>query len=250
VCLSILLSSTPIDEAAAQALTLVMVVGVIIGYPVACETLTRGRTLGKLVMGLRVVSDDGGPERFRQALVRALFAFVEIWLTFGVLALFASLFSSRGKRLGDTFSGCVVVRERMPDVGSNTAWMHPQLAGWAQSADLSRVPDELALSARGLIARWTDLDPASRSQMAAQLATQIGAFVSPPSPPGTPAEDYLAAVLVERRRRHEQRLTAAPAYTPPTQQAPAQERTDHAPKPQETEPPAPETGTGGFQLPS
>ncbi len=36
------------------------------------ETLSRGRSLGKLALGLRVVSDDGGPERFRQALMRAL----------------------------------------------------------------------------------------------------------------------------------------------------------------------------------
>ena len=44
----------------------------IVGYPVIFETATRGRTLGKMALGLRVVSDDGGPERFRQALFRAL----------------------------------------------------------------------------------------------------------------------------------------------------------------------------------
>ena len=45
---------------------------VFLGYPVAMETLTRGRTLGKMALGLRVVRDDGGPITFRQALVRGL----------------------------------------------------------------------------------------------------------------------------------------------------------------------------------
>src|ERR1700754_565374 len=39
-----------------------------VGYPLAFETATRGRSLGKMALGLRVVSEDGGPERFRQAL--------------------------------------------------------------------------------------------------------------------------------------------------------------------------------------
>jgi uncharacterized RDD family membrane protein YckC len=29
-------------------------------YPTTVETLTRGKSLGKLVLGLRVVRDDGG----------------------------------------------------------------------------------------------------------------------------------------------------------------------------------------------
>ena len=44
----------------------------LVGYPLVFESATRGRSLGKMAMGLRVVSDDGGPERFRQALFRAL----------------------------------------------------------------------------------------------------------------------------------------------------------------------------------
>lgn len=48
------------DEAWAIGLTLLAVVAVLVGYPCAFETLTRGRTLGKMAVGLRVVSDDGG----------------------------------------------------------------------------------------------------------------------------------------------------------------------------------------------
>ena len=79
------------DDALNAAILIIFTVTVIVGYPVAMETATRGRSVGKMVMGLRVISDDGGPERFRQALFRALAGFVEIWMLFGGPAVIASL---------------------------------------------------------------------------------------------------------------------------------------------------------------
>ena len=61
-----------VDAALGAALTLVGFVALFVGVPTLVETLTRGRSLGKLALGLRVVRDDGGPVRFRQALTRAL----------------------------------------------------------------------------------------------------------------------------------------------------------------------------------
>ena len=74
----------------------------------------RGRSLGKMAMGLRVVSDDGGPERFRQALFRALARCIEIWMFAGGPAVICSLVSAKGKRLGDVFAGTMVISERAP----------------------------------------------------------------------------------------------------------------------------------------
>ena len=90
---------------------------VFVGYPLIFETATRGRTLGKMAMGLRVVSDDGGPERFRQALFRALASVVEIWMLLGSPAVICSMLSPKAKRLGDIFAGTVVISERGPKLG-------------------------------------------------------------------------------------------------------------------------------------
>src|SRR4051812_44965956 len=59
-----------LDDALISSLALVGGVAVLVRYPVLFETLSRGRTLGKLAFGLRVVRDDGGPIQFRHALVR------------------------------------------------------------------------------------------------------------------------------------------------------------------------------------
>ncbi|HET7761976.1 MAG TPA: RDD family protein, partial [Phycicoccus sp.] len=100
------------SEAVATAVGLVSVVLVLVGLPTAMETATRGRTLGKLALGLRVVRDDGGPVTVRHSLTRALVGFVEIWLLLGVPALVASVLNSRSKRLGDMAAGTYVVTQR------------------------------------------------------------------------------------------------------------------------------------------
>src|SRR5690348_3557469 len=59
--------SATVSEAASAAISIVLLVLVTIGYPVAFESLMRGRTPGKMALGLRVVRDDGGPIGFRHA---------------------------------------------------------------------------------------------------------------------------------------------------------------------------------------
>lgn len=204
-----------VDDALAAALGLVFYVAVVLGYPVAMETATRGRSLGKLALGLRVVRDDGGPVRFRHALVRGLLAVVEIWLTFGSVALIASLASAQGKRLGDYLAGTVVVRERVPVQGAPVAAMPPPLASWAAGLDLSQVPDDLALAARQYLARAPELAPPVREAMGARLAGALAAVTSPAPPPGTPAWAFLSAVLAERRRREFERLGGERPASPP-----------------------------------
>ena len=87
---------------------------VIVGYPVAFETLTRGRSLGKMALGLRVVREDGGPERFRQAFVRGLLGGGRDLADLRLVALVASLASAQGRRIGDYLAGTVVIHERVP----------------------------------------------------------------------------------------------------------------------------------------
>jgi len=194
------------DSALSAMLALLFVVLTLVGYPVIFETLTRGKSLGKLALGLRVVSDDGGPERFRQALFRALASVVEIWITSGAVAFIASLVSERGKRLGDVFAGTLVISDRAPRTGDTLITMPPQLASWARRLELSRLPAEVAGTARQYLIRWHDLAPAVREEMGARIAAQTASYVSPPPPPGVPPHAYLSAVLAERRRREEERL--------------------------------------------
>ncbi|GLW96010.1 RDD family protein [Microtetraspora sp. NBRC 16547] len=202
------------DTAMTTGLLILLTVLVVVGYPVVFETVSRGRSLGKLAMGLRVVGDDGGPVRFRQALFRGLAGFLEFWMFFGAPALITSLVNQRGKRLGDVFAGTIVIGERAPRQEPPPE-MPPQLAPWASSLELSQLSAELADTARQYLTRWHQLTPDARYQMGIRIAGQVAACVAPPPPPGLPPHTYLAAVLAERRRREELRLAQARAAAAP-----------------------------------
>ncbi|MEV5576846.1 RDD family protein [Spirillospora sp. NPDC052269] len=196
------------DPAWVVGLSILVTALVLVGYPCAFETLTRGRSLGKLAVGLRVVADDGGPVRFRQAFVRALAGVIEFWTLYGAPALLTSLFNRRGKRLGDLFAGTLVIQERVSAAGmyGPVAWMPPFLAGWARTLELSRLPDELAMTARQYLARFWELLPEIRDSLGERIAGEVFAVIGPPPPPGIRPEILLSAVLAERRHREELRL--------------------------------------------
>src|SRR5688500_4317525 len=53
---------------------------ILFGYPIACETMWSGRTPGKAALGLRVVTAEGAPIRFRHAAVRGFLLIVDAYL--------------------------------------------------------------------------------------------------------------------------------------------------------------------------
>ncbi|SKF90822.1 RDD domain-containing protein [Mycobacteroides abscessus subsp. bolletii] len=231
-------SLSQFDAALTGALSIVYSVLALVGYPVIWEMATRGRSLGKIAMGLRVVSDDGGPERLRQAVIRALSAVVEIFMFMGAPAVIASLASAKGKRLGDIFAGTMVISERGPKLPP-PPMMPPQLAQWAQSLQLSGLTSDQADLARQFLNRAVQLAPHTRDQMLYQISTDVLASIAPPPPPGTPPQFMLAAVLAERHRRAlAQMRPDYPATPPPAPSAPP------APEPSESS-----TGRSGFATP-
>jgi uncharacterized RDD family membrane protein YckC len=261
VALLLLMSlvGSEVDDALAAALGIGIVVSVLVGYPLLWETLTRGRSPGKYAMGLRVVRTDGGPIVFRHALARALAGLiVDFGLLSGftgVVAIVVSASTARGQRVGDLLAGTVVVRERLPRTGlDGLPPADPRLAAWATGVELSRLPDDLALTARQFLVRAPQLAPTVRVSLAERLAADVAARVAPPPPAGVPAEPYLLAVLGERRRRESARLGGGPpAWGPPPARPPgpppAPPPPMPPPPPPSPAPAGPAPSTGGFAPP-
>lgn len=201
-----LLTDGNLDGALPTAVELTLVVLIVVGYPVAFETLSRGRSLGKLALGLRVVGVDGSPVRFRQSLARALSGIVEFWLTSGLVALASSLLNRQGRRVGDFLAGTVVVQERTGHRPAAVVEMPPPMTGWARVAELSRLPADVAATVHQYLTRYTAFDARTRYEMGLWLADTVSRYVAPPPPPQASPPEFLAAVLAERRRREEERL--------------------------------------------
>lgn len=198
------------DSAAVTAVLILQIVLVLAGYPIITEWLTRGRTVGKLVFGLRAVRDDGGPIAFRQALVRGLAGLIlekpgllaPLTTIAGVVTISTS---AREKRIGDMLAGTIVLNERSgPQVlAQPPMWVPPPLQPWVLSLDLHRLDDRLALSLRQFVTRAHGMSPTGQVALGEELRRRVLAVTSPPPPVGAPTPDVLLGVLAERRRRAE-----------------------------------------------
>ena len=233
------------DSAAAGALAIAETVLVLAGYPIAFEWLSRGRTVGKLAMGLRVVRDDGGPIGFRHALVRGLAGLVleKPGLLFPLTTVAGALtvsLSEQEKRIGDMMAGTVVLDERSGArvLPAPPAWVDPPLQPWAMAVDLQRLDDRLALRLRQFVVRAHEMSPAAQWSLGEGLRRELLAVISPPPPVDAPTPVVLSGALAERRRRA---AWVEAGYPTGGHVAPASPP---------TYPTVPPVGTGPFSLPS
>lgn len=167
-------------------------------YPILIETVTKGQSLGKILVGIKIVRDDGGPVQFRHVFVRQMTVIAEIWFTAGVAAFVTSMVSKRGKRLGDFLAGTYAVRlpahNPVPPL-----IMPPELAQWAGQAQVGAIPPGLQLNARRFLNISRDMTGHFRYRQAAQFANQLLTYVQPAPPSFKDPERIIAAVLVKRR---------------------------------------------------
>lgn len=200
---------TALDDGFLAAGILLASVLAYVGYPVLSELLLRGRSVERLVMGTRVVRDDGGPVHVRQSVLRAVMAMFEIWSTTGAVALVCSVIDRRSRRIGDLLAGTMVIQERMRTHPPQRIEVPLSLRDWAQAADVGRLPLPLLQDIRAFLPRAGQINAESRHQLSRDLLRRTLPHVAPAPPPGTPPEEFLAAVLAERSRRDEMRLRRA-----------------------------------------
>jgi uncharacterized RDD family membrane protein YckC len=188
-----------LDPAAAQAVTLALVVVLTVGVPTAVETATQGRSLGKLAVGARIVRDDGGAIGFRHALIRALTGLLELVLTLGGIAVLVGLLNPASRRLGDRLAGTYSRYERVRTVPRPVVALPPELADWAAIADVARMPDRVSRRISQFLRQAPALSPDARRRIADDLVTEASPWVSPI--PHVHPETLLAALTALRRDR-------------------------------------------------
>jgi uncharacterized RDD family membrane protein YckC len=153
------------------------------GYHVAWETLTGGRSAGKLVVGLRVVREDGLPATWRESLLRNLLRaadlalFPPFWMLPGPLV---TATDPRFRRIGDLVAGTIVVRTERAELARE-----PQVQ--ADPALAERLPgrpplERDELEALDLFVYRKDLGPARRAELARMIAPVLARRLSLPEP--------------------------------------------------------------------
>lgn len=208
------LTSPLLPSWAPISLSLITLFLVLFGYPTAFETAWRGRTPGKALMGLRVVTVEGAPVRFRHAAIRAGLGLIDFWMTLGFAAVASSMVSRRNQRLGDFVAGTVVRRERT-GVDTTTAQqftMPDDARGLADGIDTTALRPRDYAAIRTFLIRVDDLSPDRRDAIGRQLLDALdGRLAGVPDhlPPRT-ALQSIAASYQQRHRAHSDGLTSTP----------------------------------------
>lgn len=125
----------------AAGLWLLVMFGVWWIYGVFFETLLAGRTPGKLVLGLRVVREDGGPARFPDFVLRNLLRAADFLPVFYGVGVISMACDRRLRRLGDLVAGTVVVHEEHGEMLGNLAIDPP-----VSEAERQALPPRVVLS--------------------------------------------------------------------------------------------------------
>lgn len=188
-----------LEIAAITAIILATQVVMLVGVPCLIETLSHGKSLGRLILRLRIVRDDGGAAGFRHAFVRSLAGFFEFWMTAGGLAMITGLVHPRAKRLGDMMAGTYAQNEAAPRLGPVVGPLPHGLESWAATADVARIPDRSARRMRDYLSQAPRLEPAARLRTAGTIAREIKHHVHPI--PDVDADTFLRAVAAVRRDR-------------------------------------------------
>jgi uncharacterized RDD family membrane protein YckC len=145
------------------------------GYGAGCEGLFNGQTLGKRMMGIRVVSDRGAPITGAQAVLRNLVGVVDGVMPFWfLLGLSSMLLTPKFQRLGDLAAGTMVVIEQRsrpirlervagPEIDELLSWLPLRVSA---GAGLARALSDYVRS-RGRVG------PVRREEMASKLAPAL-----------------------------------------------------------------------------
>lgn len=171
---------------AGQALFAVLFFVLSVGYGIAMEWLWRGQTLGKHLVGLRVMDEHALRLEFSQIVVRNLLRFIDGLPLFYLVGGAACFLTKYSQRLGDLAANTIVVRDiktPQPDLSQlqggryNSMLEHRHLAARLRQ----RVPPSAATIALDAILRRDQFEPRARVELFEDLAGYFRGLVEFPA---------------------------------------------------------------------
>ncbi len=161
------------DLAEALAVALYFVISV--AYGIVLEWRWRGQTVGKRVLGLRVIDAQGLRLHFSQIAIRNLLRAVDGLPVLYLVGAGAAFLNRKGQRLGDLAANTVVAIERHrtePDLEQiapakyNSLLAYPHLAARLRS---TAKPEAVGIAVRALAQR-DSYEPSARMELFRELA--------------------------------------------------------------------------------
>ena len=166
----------------ASALGVILYFVISVGYGIVLEWRWRGQTLGKRVVGLRVVDAHGLRLQLPQIALRNFIRFVDMLPGLYLVGGIAALVTRKCQRLGDLAANTIVAREQRweePDIEQvapakyNSLLAYPYLAARLRSL---ASPEAIGIAIRAAASR-DGYDPRARIELFAELAAYFKGLV-------------------------------------------------------------------------
>jgi len=141
-------------------------------YHPILEILMRGRTPGKRLAGVRIVTTDGRTPSMGAILVRNLFRLVDSLPSFYLVGLAVALATARHVRIGDLAAGTMLVHESKVKAESLATAQRLALAETLPPADQALLLD--------LVERWRSLRRKVRIDLGQRFLAKAGETNLPP----------------------------------------------------------------------
>jgi len=200
----------------ARAVGIASFFAISLGYGIALEWFWRGQTLGKRLLKLRVVDDQGLNLRFDQVVMRNLLRVVDRLPLLSRVGGVSCLLSRHNQRLGDLAAGTVVMRLPSMEEPAIAAAMGGKYNSFRDYPHLQArlrqqvSPAEAALALESIIRR-DEFEPGARIDLFRELAEHFRECVAFPEEAtlGMTDEQYVRNVVdsiyntgrVERQER-------------------------------------------------
>ena len=188
----------------ASALIYLLLSFALFAYYILFEGLNRGRTPGKILLGIRVVMDTGRPITLAAAALRNLVRAAE-YAALLLPAALTMLLHRSNKRLGDLAAGTIVIRDHATEWGlapPARAGEDPVEVGPPELSE-----EEFRLLDR-LLARLSDLTPEVQVRMTVELARRFETRVPRRT---TDPQEYLVTLFDDERRKRRSRFATRAA---------------------------------------
>jgi uncharacterized RDD family membrane protein YckC len=185
-----------------QAVSMILFFSISIGYGIGTEWLWRGQTVGKRLLGLRVIDVQGLKLQFSQIAIRNLMRFFDSLPAFYFIGGSACLLSKKAQRFGDIAANTVVIRTSKnidPDVDQLAAGKFNSLRSYPQLVARLRqqvAPQEAGIALQALMRR-DELNPEARIELFRDIADHFRATVEFPEDAifGITDEQYIRNVV-------------------------------------------------------
>ena len=191
-----------LDADIANGLIILAYFIIYIGYSIFLEWCWRGQTIGKKLLRIRVMDEQGLRLKFSQVVIRNLFRSVDILPFFYLVGAISLAFSQRSQRIGDFAASTIVTRQpkiTVPDLDQILADKYNSFLEHAHLAARLRQnvsPQEAGIALQALIRR-DEFDPEKRISLFNEIASHFKSIVEFPEKAtlGLTDEQYVRNVV-------------------------------------------------------